>query len=196
MFEQAEAFSRLIHEFHLTQEEAARRVSMSQSAVANKLRILRLAPEEREQILSAGLTERHARALLKIGEPSLRADVLRHIIDRRLNVSATEAYIEEIACEIARHQYKQQLLEQAQAKNAQKQEESDQDISLPSEIRQVMSRKSGRFKGTIKDMQLFYNSLRNAVHILESTGIAGQIEKNEKDDRVVVTITLSRPENT
>jgi hypothetical protein len=59
-----------------------------------------------------------------------------------------------------------------------------------------MSRKSGRFKGTIKDMQLFYNSLRNAVHILESTGIAGQIEKNEKDDRVVVTITLSRPENT
>jgi ParB family chromosome partitioning protein len=196
MFEQAEAFSRLIHEFHLTQEEAARRVSMSQSAVANKLRILRLAPEEREQILSAGLTERHARALLKISEPSLRADVLRHIIDRRLNVSATEAYIEEIACEIARHQYKQQLLEQAQAKNAQKQEESDQDISLPSEIRQVMSRKSGRFKGTIKDMQLFYNSLRNAVHILESTGIAGQIEKNEKDDRVVVTITLSRPENT
>ena len=45
MFEQAEAFYRLIHEFHLTQEEAARRVCMSQSAVANKLRILRLLPE-------------------------------------------------------------------------------------------------------------------------------------------------------
>jgi ParB family chromosome partitioning protein len=196
MFEQAEAFSRLIHEFHLTQEEAARRVSMSQSAVANKLRILRLTPEEREQILSAGLSERHARALLKISEPSLRADVLRHIIDRRLNVSATEAYIEEIACEIARHQYKQQLLEQKQAPAAPKCHNSAAESQFPSEIRQVMSRKPTRFKGAIKDMQLFYNSVRHAVGILESTGIRGQVDKTEQEDCVVVTITLSRPDVT
>jgi len=194
MFEQAEAFSRLIHEFHLTQEEAARRVCMSQSAVANKLRILRLLPEERERILSSGLTERHARALLKISDPTLRGDVLSHIIDHRLNVSATETYIEEIACEIARHRYKEQLLEQMQAKNAAQTAAHAADERLPSEIQQVMNRKSNRFKGAIKDMRLFYNSVRNAVGILESAGIVGQIDKHEEEDRIVLTITLTRTE--
>jgi ParB family chromosome partitioning protein len=195
MFEQAEAFYRLIHEFHLTQEEAARRVCMSQSAVANKLRILRLLPEEREQILGAGLTERHARALLKIGDPRVRADVLRHIIEHRLNVSATETYIEEIACEMARHQYKQQLLEQQQAENARKMQQSACEAQLPSEIRRVMNRKSSRFKGAIKDMQLFYNSVRHAVDILGDVGIAGEIEKAESEDRIVLTITLVKQDS-
>lgn len=194
MFEQAEAFARLIHEFHLTQEEAARRVCMSQSAVANKLRILRLLPAERELILSAGLTERHARALLKITDIPLRSNVLRHIIDARLNVSATESYIEEIACEIARHQYKEQLLEQARLQKEQKASEIAATATFPSEIRQVMERKSNRFKGAIKDMQLFYNSIRHAVGILESAGVAGEIKKTELEDRVVLTITLCRPE--
>ena len=54
MFEQAEAFQRLIVDFHLTQDEAARRVSMSQSAIANKLRLLRFPPEERSAILANG----------------------------------------------------------------------------------------------------------------------------------------------
>lgn len=195
MFEQAEAFSRLIHEFHLTQEEAARRVCMSQSAVANKLRILRLSANERELILSAGLTERHARALLKINDSTLRGSVLRHIIDRRLNVSATEAYIEEIACEIARHQYKQQLWEQTCARDAQNARNSAENAHLPSEIRRVMNRKPHKFKGAIKDLQLFYNSVRNAVSILESAGISGQIDKDEAEDRIILTITLARGEN-
>jgi ParB family chromosome partitioning protein len=108
MFEQAEAFARLISEFHLTQEEAARRVSMSQSAVANKLRILRLLPEERAKILEAGLTERHARALLKLNDPALRGDVLQQVLEKKMNVSATEAYIDSILTEIARYQAKKQ----------------------------------------------------------------------------------------
>jgi ParB family chromosome partitioning protein len=103
MFEQAEAFSRLIREFHLTQDEAARRVSMSQSAVANKLRILRLLPEERQKILTAGLTERHARALLKLSDPTLRGEVLDYILERKLNVSASEAYIDRLLTDMARY---------------------------------------------------------------------------------------------
>jgi hypothetical protein len=59
-----------------------------------------------------------------------------------------------------------------------------------------MSRKPTRFKGAIKDMQLFYNSVRHAVGILESTGIRGQVDKTEQEDCVVVTITLSRPDVT
>jgi ParB family chromosome partitioning protein len=187
MFEQAEAFARLINEFQLTQEEAARRVSMSQSAVANKLRILRLLPEERERILSAGLTERHARALLKLETPALRSEVLDQIVSRKMNVSSTEAYIDQIVCELSRYQCKQQDKKNVSAP------EIDDVSSLPSEIQGVMARQRSRFKGSIKDMQLFYNSVRHAIDILETAGIIGNIQKEEGEDRVVLTITLSKP---
>jgi ParB family chromosome partitioning protein len=194
MFEQAEAFDRLIREFHLTQEEAARRVSMSQSAVANKLRILRLLPEEREKIVEAGLSERHARALLKLNDPQTRGQALQHILDQKLNVSASETYIERLCTEIARAEaQKQQLLAQKAAQEAQNAKE-EETFAFPSEIQNVMERRRARFKGSIKDMQVFYNSVQNAINFLYTAGIEGRIDKQESENQVVVTITLSKSE--
>ena len=51
-----------------------------------------------------------------------------------------------------------------------------------------------RLKGTIKDMQLFYNSLQNALNILETAGIRGTVDKTEHQDEIVLTITLSKRE--
>lgn len=203
MFEQAEAFSRLIHEFHLTQEEAARRVSMSQSAVANKLRLLRLLPEERERILQNGLTERHARALLKLSDPCLRADVLSHIVENKCNVSATETYIDRIACELSRYEYRTKSQKSAFLANTDGPDANfervsttnspeSQDESLPPAVRAVMERRKSRFKGCIKDLQLFYNSIRNAMLILENTGVCGQLDIQESEDEVAVSIKLSK----
>lgn len=96
MFEEARAFSRLINEFSMTQQEVAERVSSAQSSVANKLRLLRLSDEEQQYILDEKLTERHARALLKISDGVLRFAVLREIASKKLNVSASEQYIERI----------------------------------------------------------------------------------------------------
>ncbi len=96
MFEEARAFSRLINEFSMTQQEVAERVSSAQSSVANKLRLLRLSEEEQRYILDEKLTERHARALLKITDGALRFAVLREIASKKLNVSASEQYIERI----------------------------------------------------------------------------------------------------
>ncbi len=96
MFEQAYGFRKLIENHHLTQEEVARRMSLSQSAVANKLRLLRLSYEEQRLILESGLTERHARAILRLERPPKRLEVLRHIVDQKLNVQASEQYIEEL----------------------------------------------------------------------------------------------------
>lgn len=96
MFEEARAFSRLINEFSMTQQEVAERVSSAQSSVANKLRLLRLSEEEQRYILDEKLTERHARALLKITDCALRFAVLREIASKKLNVSASEQYIERI----------------------------------------------------------------------------------------------------
>lgn len=96
MFEQARAFSKLITEFSMTQQEVAERLSSAQSSVANKLRLLKLSDGEQQYILDHDLTERHARALLKIGDESLRTAVLREIAERKLNVSTSEEYIERV----------------------------------------------------------------------------------------------------
>ena len=95
MFEQAYGFRKLIDNHRLTQEEVARKMSLSQSAVANKLRLLRLTYEEQKLILESGLTERHARALLRLDHPQKRMRALQWIIDQKFNVQETEHYIEE-----------------------------------------------------------------------------------------------------
>ena len=97
MFEEARAFKKLIDIYDLTQEEVAKRMSMSQSAIANKIRLLRLTDEEEKLILERGLSERHARALLKIEDPQLRREAILYISSMSLNVINSEQYIETLA---------------------------------------------------------------------------------------------------
>ena len=94
--EEAAALAKLIRTFDLSQEEAARRIGKSQSAVANKLRLLKLSPALLEKLRAAGLTERHARALLRLEDEPARAAALDHIIAAGLTVAQTEAYIESL----------------------------------------------------------------------------------------------------
>jgi ParB family chromosome partitioning protein len=99
IFEQAGAMAALIDIYSLTQEQAAHQLSMSQSAVANKLRLLKLSESERQIILSSSLSERHARALLRISDVELRLAALRHIAARSLTVAESESYIEKLLCQ-------------------------------------------------------------------------------------------------
>ena len=92
-FEEAEAIAQLMEEWEITQECAAARLGKSQSALANKIRLLRLPPMERKRILDAGLTERHARALLRLRDPGEREQVLTKVIRNHLNVADTERLI-------------------------------------------------------------------------------------------------------
>lgn len=95
-FEEAYGFKRLIDQYGLTQEEAARKVGKTQSAVANKLRLLRLSQKNMELIRSANLTERHARCLLRLDSEEDRINATNYIIEHDLNVSRSEQYIEEL----------------------------------------------------------------------------------------------------
>lgn len=99
IFEQAGAIASLIDIYKLTQEQIARQLSTSQSYVANKLRILRLTSKERELILRNNLTERHARTFIKIENVQERIKIIEHVIERGLNVAATEDYMERKLCE-------------------------------------------------------------------------------------------------
>ena len=92
--EEAEGLSRLIRMFGLSQEEAARRIGKSQSAVANKLRLLKLPPDVLDGLRANGLTERHGRALLRLPDGESQRLALEYIADNMLTVSATDAYID------------------------------------------------------------------------------------------------------
>ena len=96
IFEQAQAIEALIDTYNLTQEEIARRLSNSQSFIANKLRLLRLSSSERDLILKHNLTERHARALLRVYDTTLREKLLNDIINQGLNVGKSEELIDSV----------------------------------------------------------------------------------------------------
>ena len=94
--EEANGLSQLIKLFGMSQEEAARRIGKSQSAVANKLRLLKLPEDVLRSLCDNGLTERHGRALLRLPTAEAQRLALAYIIDRDLNVAATDNYIDSL----------------------------------------------------------------------------------------------------
>ena len=93
-FEEADAIARLIDFYGMTQEDAALRLGYAQSTLANKLRLRKLSDEERRLITEYGLTERHARALLRLDDPNKRISVINQAGRRKLNVESTERLID------------------------------------------------------------------------------------------------------
>lgn len=98
-FEEAEGMREVCEILGLTQDQLARKLGKSQSSVANKLRLLQLSPDLREKILSARLSERHARALLSVEGETLRRKVLKTAVARGYRVAQMEAYIEKLKAE-------------------------------------------------------------------------------------------------
>lgn len=105
-FEQAKAIEKLIELFGYTQDQTARRLSVSQSYIANKLRILKLSEKEREIITKYNLTERHARSFIRISNEAERKKIIETVIKRSMNVSSTDKYIDKILIEKERESSK------------------------------------------------------------------------------------------
>lgn len=164
IFEEAAAIRSLIEIGSMTQETCARRLSVSQSYVANKLRLLRLSEDEKEAILRCGLTERHARALLRLGAEEERREVLAVMIERQMNVASAEEYVESLLCAEARAE----------------------------EIKSKPERSEQRHKLIIKDIRLFYNSIDHAVDVIKKCGIAVESSRQETEDGTLISILLPR----
>ncbi len=161
-FEEANGFKRLIDQFGLTQEEAARKVGKTQSAVANKLRLLRLSQQNMELIRRNNLTERHARALLRLSEEADRINVTNYIIEHELNVSRTEEYIDEFL----------------------KAKEKPEPEPLPEQD-------GGRHVVRLfKDVRFFLNTLNRAVGVMVDAGIGATVQQQESDDGLTLTISI------
>ena len=159
-FEEANGFKRLIDQFGLTQEEAARKVGKTQSAVANKLRLLRLSQQNMELIRRNNLTERHARALLRLNDEADRINVTNYIIEHELNVSRTEEYIDEFI----------------------KAKENPQPVVEPESGKHVVR--------LFKDVRFFLNTLNRAVGVMVDAGIGATVKQQESDDGLTLTICI------
>ena len=94
--EEAQAIADLMETLGLTQQQAARLLCRSQPSIANKLRLLRLPQTACDILLQAGLTERHARALLALNSEEEMTAAAKHIADRKMNVAQAEAYIQHL----------------------------------------------------------------------------------------------------
>jgi len=167
IFEQAEAFEVLISTFNLTQQQVASRVCMSQSAVANKIRLLNLTPPERAAILENSLTERHARALLRLSDSKLRLKFIELIVRDKLNVSAAEQLIDNYIKYTSEH-----------AANEQETRQNDQ---RPKNI-----------TGIFKDVKVFSNSIEKAADVLRKSGIFVETTCADTNDTYIYTIKISK----
>ncbi|MDD2620434.1 MAG: nucleoid occlusion protein [Syntrophomonadaceae bacterium] len=96
-FEEANAYCALINSFGMTQEVLARKIGRSQAAIANKLRLLKIPEKVRSLILTDRITERHARALLKLNTVEMQIEVIHEIYEKELTVKDTEELVERIS---------------------------------------------------------------------------------------------------
>ena len=164
LFEEALAIRSLIALGNMTQETCAKRLSVSQSYVANKLRLLRMSPAEQEIIIANDLTERHARAVLRLPGEHERMQVLEIFVKRQMNVAAAEEYVESLLCAAARHD----------------------------EIQSAGNKPEIRQKLVIKDIRLFYNSIDHAVDVIKRSGIPVESSRKETDAGTLIEILLPK----
>lgn len=92
-FEEANGISRLMSELDLNQQQISRKLGKAQSTVANKLRLLKYSAEIQNRIIEADLTERHARALLKLPDEERQREAIAAVEKDRLNVEQTEQLV-------------------------------------------------------------------------------------------------------
>jgi len=161
-FEQARAVQKLIEVFGYTQEQTARRLSVSQSYIANKLRILKLSKEEQNIIIEYGLTERHARSFIRISDDEERKNAVSTVIKRSMNVSSTEKYIDKILAE------------------KEKESINYKHIQNP------------RQKFIVKDIKLFLNTIDKAVDTVAQSGIEIKSEKVDKGEYIEICLTVPK----
>lgn len=168
--EEAQGYYRLLQEHGLTQEALARRIGKSQSAVANKLRLLRLSSPVRDAIIRGGLSERHARALLKAPDEETQLSVARAVVEQELTVRQTE-----------------ELVNQSMA---------TQPVAAP--VFTPVDRKAepngmwrqGRSVTRFYDPRLFLNTMKNAVSELKREGMEAEYEEERTKEAIVVTVRI------
>ncbi len=183
IFEQAAAFRYLTEELGLSRATLARETGFSQSAIANKLRLCRLSPAEQQEILCAGLTERHARAILRLTEPEKRRAVLQVIAREKMSVAAAESLVEAA------------LADDAGRSTLQKSPAGEKEGQTAPSVRKIPVSKpaTGSIcpkKFALHTLQPLYNSIERTLTIFRKTGYNAEMRTLEGENGVLITIHI------
>ncbi len=163
VIEEINGYDRLIKEFGLTQQELAKRVGKGQSTIANKLRLLRLPVPVLEALGKRKITERHARALLKIKSEQGQIDMVDMICEKGLTVGQTEALIDE----------------------------KKKDIRKKRLRRKIRGEEAGSIRA-IKDIRLFLNAIKDVIGQLKAAGVGVATEDLDGDDVLEFRICITK----
>lgn len=162
--EEAQAYQRLMDEFELTQEEVARLVGKSQSTVANKLRVLKLPQEVLEGIAEGGISERHARALLKLDDANAQLKVIREVKEKNLTVAQTEELVEKLG-----------KGGKAGSRGGRQQGRSGKHVVK-----------------VVKDIRLFLNGIKQVVGELRQVGVPVEVQQEDGEEWIELRIRISK----
>ena len=102
--EESQAYEAIMKDYGYTQQELANTLGKSQSTIANKLRILKLPAKVQDLLVENNLTERHARALLKLPSEEYQVAILEKVIKQELNVKRTEQLVEQMLVDITKEE--------------------------------------------------------------------------------------------
>jgi len=158
--EEAQCYYALLNNYRLTQEELAKRLGRSQSSIANKLRVLRMSGAVKEAVRAADLSERHARAILKLKDEAAQLAVIDKAREKGLSVKDTEKLVEKTLDKLY-------------------DEKRDGARPRPAIVRQV------------RDYRLFMNTVNSAIAALRDSGMAVEVEQEDRPDGVDIHIHIS-----
>lgn len=158
--EEAEGYQNLIRDHGLSQDELARRLGKNQSTIANKMRILKLPLPVKRMLLQYNLTERHARALLRLHDEEMQIKIIHVIVEQGLNVKATEELVERTISRIYG------IAEEEEEK------------------------KPNKINGFVRDTRLFVNSIRTIVRQMSDAGLAPRFDANEQEGGVDIHVWI------
>lgn len=156
IIEEASGYVSLMKNFNLTQEVLAQRLGKSQSTIANKIRLLKLPGKVRQKLQDYDLSERHARALLKLNSEEEQLNMIEEIGHRGLTVSQAEKRIAKISG----------------ARESQNKGKSSKPI--------------------IRDMRIVLNTIREAIAVIQSSGLYPEVDETVEPDYIEVNIRLTK----
>ena len=161
-FEEALSLRNLIEKYGLTQQQTAQKIGKTQSAVANKLRLLKLSPKAVEIIRESGLSERHARALLRLSADEQALGAQTAVI-KAYTVEQTEKMVDNMLDRTDR-------------------------VGETGNNRQKPTQKDTIY---IKDVRIFLNTLARAVRTMEMSGFVVDVQQSVSDRDTVVTVRIA-----
>ena len=206
-FEVARGYQRLMHSFGMTQEQVAVRVGKTQSAVANKLRLLRFDSELISFIRAAGLTERHCRAILCL-PPTMYRSTLERVAAETMTVAQTEEMVDSmmaaqkkrIRTRNIEEYFTTELGEMPWGEEKTEKTEETAETEKPAEEAEAPKEKKpaaaksreARGKLLVKDARIFVNTILRAFDVMKASGIDASCQQHEEEEYTELLIRIPR----